>query len=107
MRNSAWTNDINDPSQITSYMAYYPLIESLHSGWNVDEVNQLFEKSQQEVDAEARAAQYQRIQEIHISEAPVIYLYETPYPVALQSNVKGFYQIPLGNNIFANTSIEK
>ena len=44
MRNAAWTYDITDPSQITSYMAYYPLIESLHSGWNVDEVNQLFEQ---------------------------------------------------------------
>jgi peptide/nickel transport system substrate-binding protein len=37
----------------------------------------------------------------------VIYLYETPYPVALQANVEGFYQIPLGNNIFAKTHIEK
>jgi peptide/nickel transport system substrate-binding protein len=107
MRNSAWTNDINDPSQITSYMAYYPLIESLHSGWNVEEVNQLFEQSQQELDPEARAEQYQRIQEIHIGDAPVIYLYETPYPVALLANVEGFYQIPLGNNIFAKTHIEK
>jgi len=107
MRNSAWTNDINDPSQITSYMAYYPLIESLHSGWNVDEVNKMFEKSQKELDTEARAAQKDRIQEIHIDEAPMVYLYETPYPVALQSNVKGFYQIPLGNNIFARTYIEK
>jgi len=107
MRNSAWTNDINDPSQITSYMAYFPLIESLHSGWNVDEVNQLFEQSQRETDPEARAAQYQRIQEIHVGDAPVVYLYETPYPVALQANVKGFYQIPLGNNIFAETYIEK
>jgi peptide/nickel transport system substrate-binding protein len=107
MRNSAWTNDINDPSQITSYMAYFPLIESLHSGWNVDEVNQLFEQSQRETDPAARAAQYQRIQEIHISEAPMAYLYETPYPVALQANIKGFYQIPLGNNIFAETYIEK
>jgi peptide/nickel transport system substrate-binding protein len=107
MRNSAWTNDINDPSQITSYMSYYPLIESLHSGWNVEEVNQLFEQSQQELDPEARAEQYQRIQEIHIGDAPVIYLYETPYPVALQANVEGFYQIPLVNNIFAKTHIEK
>jgi peptide/nickel transport system substrate-binding protein len=107
MRNSSWTNDINDPSQITSYMAYYPLIESLHSGWNVDEVNKLFEKSQQELDPEARAAQYERIQEIHISEAPIIYLYETPYPVALQESVEGFHQIPLGNNIFAKTYIER
>jgi peptide/nickel transport system substrate-binding protein len=107
MRNSAWTNDINDPSQITSYIAYYPLIQSVYSGWNNDEVNQLFEQSQQELDPEARAAQYARIQEIHVSEAPIIYLYETPYPVALQSNVKGFFQIPLGNNIFAETYIEK
>ncbi len=107
MRNSSWTNDINDPSQITSYMAYYPLIELLHSGWNVDEVNKLFEKSQQELDPEARAAQYERIQEIHTSEAPIIYLYETPYPVALQESVEGFHQIPLGNNIFAKTYIEK
>jgi peptide/nickel transport system substrate-binding protein len=107
MRNSSWTNDINDPSQITSYMAYYPVIESLHSGWNVDEVNKLFEQSQQELDPEARAAQYERIQEIHTSQAPIVYLYETPYPVALQESVEGFHQIPLGNNIFARTWIAK
>lgn len=107
MRNSLWTNDINDPSQITSYMCYYPLIESLHSGWNVPEVNELFEKSQQETDPEARSQEYARIQEIHLEQAPIIYLYETPYPVALQANVEGFYQIPLGNNIFAATYIEK
>ena len=107
MRNSFWTNDINDPSQITSYMAYYPLIESLHTGWNNAEVNQLFEKSQQETDQEARRQEYARIQEIYANDPPIVYLYETPYPVALQANVKGFYQIPLGNNIFARTYIEK
>jgi len=107
MRNAGWTNDINDPSQITSYMAYNPLIESMHSGWNNDEVNQLFEASQKETDPQKRAEQFARIQELHIAEPPVIYLYQTPYPVALQSDVKGFYQIPLGNNIFAETWIEK
>jgi peptide/nickel transport system substrate-binding protein len=107
MRNSSWTNDINDPSQITSYIAYYPLIQSVHSGWNNDEVNKLFEQSQQELDRQARAAQYDRIQEIQASEAPIIYLYETPYPVALQESVEGFHQIPLGNNIFARTYIAK
>ena len=34
---------------------------------------------------------------------PILYIYETPYPVALQKRVKGFVQIPLGNNIFAAT----
>ena len=29
-----------------------------------------------------------------------MFLYESPYPVALRKEVKGFIQIPLGNNIF-------
>jgi peptide/nickel transport system substrate-binding protein len=107
MRVSAWTNDINDPSQITSYFAYFPVIESLHSGWNNPEVNSLFEASQKELDVAKRAEQYTRIQEIYNGAAPILYLYETPYPVALQKNVRGFVQIPLGNNIFAATHIEK
>ena len=73
----------------------------------MDEVNELFEKSQREMDAKTRAAQFARIQEIHVDAAAVVYLYETPYPVALQSNVKGFYQLSLGNYVFAKTYIEK
>ena len=34
-------------------------------------------------------------------------LYETPFPVVLKKGVRGFVQIPLGNNIFSGTSIEK
>ena len=33
MRTAAWTNDINDPSQITSYFAIYDVVESLHTGF--------------------------------------------------------------------------
>jgi peptide/nickel transport system substrate-binding protein len=32
---------------------------------------------------------------------------EVPYPVAMRKPVKGFVQIPLGNNVFAETYIEK
>jgi peptide/nickel transport system substrate-binding protein len=107
MRFSLWTNDINDPSQITSYMAYYPLIESLHTGWNNAEVNQLFEASQEEIDPEKRREQYDRIQKIYVNDPPSVFLYETPYPVALLNNVEGFVQIPLGNNIFSGAYIER
>jgi peptide/nickel transport system substrate-binding protein len=107
MRAGAWTNDINDPSQITSYFAYSKVIDALHSGWKNDEVDQLFEASQQEINEKKRADEYRRIQEIYNASAPITYLYETPYPVALQKNVKGFVQIPQGNNIFAATHIEK
>jgi peptide/nickel transport system substrate-binding protein len=36
----------------------------------------------------------------------MLFIYETPYPVALQQKVKGFIQIPLGNNIFVGAHLE-
>jgi peptide/nickel transport system substrate-binding protein len=107
MRLSAWTNDIADPNQITSYFAYSPTIDALHTGWKNDEVDTLFEASQKEIDATKRAEQYARIQEIYNATGPIVPLYQTPYPVVLRKNVKGFVQIPLGNNIFAETYLEK
>ena len=107
MRASLWTDDIADPSEITSYMAYYPNIQSLHSGWQDKTVDELYVKGQQEMDKAKRADIYRQIQEIYMKAAPIIFMYQAPYPVALRKNVKGFLQIPLGNNIFAGASIEK
>jgi peptide/nickel transport system substrate-binding protein len=107
MRLGAWTDDIPDPSEIASYFVYYPNIEALHSGWKNDQADKLFEQSQRETDAAKRADEYKRIQQIYMESGPILYIYETPYPVALQKRVKGFVQIPLGNNIFAATSLEK
>ena len=53
------------------------------------------------------AAQYAKIQDIHNADGPMVFLYESPYPVALSKKVKGFIQIPLGNNIFRATSLTK
>ena len=50
---------------------------------------------------------YKEIQEIYMQAAPILFLYESPYAVALRKTVKGFIQIPLGNNIFAATYIQK
>ena len=104
MRTSAWTNDINDPSQITSYFAIYETVESLHTGFQNAELEGLFQQSQAELDTTKRAEQYKRIQEIYINAAPIIFLYETPYPVALRKNVQGFFQLPLGQNLFSGRS---
>jgi peptide/nickel transport system substrate-binding protein len=106
MRLSVWTDDIADPNEATSYFAYYPTIQSQHSGWKSDEADTLFEQSQSELDPKKRAAQFARIQELYKS-GPIVPLYETPYPVVLKKTIKGFIQIPLGNNIFSTTSIEK
>jgi peptide/nickel transport system substrate-binding protein len=106
MRAGAWTNDIADPGQITSYFAYSPTIDALHSGWKSEEVDSLYVASQSETDIAKRTEQYARIQEVFNQDGPTVLLYETPYPVALQDNVKGFNQIPLGNNIFRKAYIE-
>ena len=107
MRTGAWTNDIADPGQITSYFAYFPNIGSLHSGWNNQRVNDLYVVGLQENDVAKRRAIYKEIQELYAAEAPIVFLYETAYPVAFRKNVKGFVQIPLGNNYFEAASIEK
>jgi len=107
MRNAAWTDDIADPNEITSYFVYSKTIDALHTGWKSDEADQLFESSQKEMDPKKRAEQYARMQEIYNAEGPTVPLYETPYPVALSKKAHGFLQIPLGNNIFAKTWKEK
>jgi len=59
------------------------------------------------MDAAKRADMYKQIQQTYMKAAPVIFLYQTPYPVALRKQVKGFVQIPLGNNIFSGAYLEK
>jgi peptide/nickel transport system substrate-binding protein len=105
-RTSLWTNDINDPSEITSVFAYFPTRQNLRSGWDDPRIDELFTQSQQEIDPAKRAAEYKEIQERYYAAAPIIFGYEVPYPVAMLTKVKDFVQIPLGNNIFVETHIE-
>lgn len=107
MRLSAWTDDIADPNEITSYFVYSPTIDALHTGWKNEEADKLFEASQKEIDKSKRAEQYAKMQEIYNTTGPTVPLYETPYPVALSKKVHGFIQIPLGNNIFRAAWLDK
>ena len=107
MRTSLWTNDINDPNEITSIIAYYPTRQSARTGWQDKRVDELFEISQEELNPEKRAAQYREIQQRYAEAAPIIFAMEVPYPVAMQKKVKDFVQIPLGNNIFVDTYLDK
>ena len=107
MRTSLWTNDINDPNEITSIFAYYPSRQNNRSGWDDKRIDELFETSQGELDPAKRAAEYKEIQERYYEAAPIVFGYEVPYPVALLKKVHDFVQIPLGNNIFVNTYLDK
>ncbi len=107
MRHGGWTDDIADPSEIASYFAYSPTVNNLHSGWKSARVDELFQLSQREIDLTKRRALYKELQDIYVDEAPIVFLYETPYPVVWRKNVKGFVQIPLGNNFFEGAYVEK
>lgn len=106
MRTSLWTNDINDPNEITSYFAYYPTVQGNRAGYRNAANEKLFEASQKEMDPKKREADYIQIQKNYIEDAPIVFLLEVPYPVALARKVQGFVQIPLGNDVFLNTHIE-
>ncbi len=106
MRNALWTDDLADPSEIASYILYSPTIQSLHSGWHSDKVDQLFLASQEEIDPAKRKADYKEMQDIYKADAPMLFLYQSPYPVAFGKKSKGFLQIPLGNNYFDEMYIE-
>jgi peptide/nickel transport system substrate-binding protein len=106
-RTSLWTNDINDPNEITSYLAYSSTSDAGHSGYKDPKLDALFDDSQKEGDPAKRAAMYKEIQQLYDADAPIDFLLEVPYPVAMTKSVHGFVQIPLGNNIFVETSVEK
>ncbi len=94
MLTSLWTNDINDPNEITSLFAYYPTIQNRRSGWEDQRIDELFEQSQQELDPAKRAAEYKEIQQRYVAAAPIIFGYEVPYPVAMAKKVQGFRADP-------------
>ena len=106
-RTSLWTNDINDPNEITSILAYYPTRQAARTGWNDERTNKLFEISQEELDPAKRKAEYQEIQQRFADAAPIVFGLEVPYPVAMRKTVHDFVQIPLGNNIFLNTWLDR
>ncbi len=107
VRASLWTNDINDPNEITSILAYYPTRQAGRSGWQDKRVDELFDLSQEELDPAKRAAEYKELQDRYAAAAPIVFAMEVPYPVAMRKAVKGFVQIPLGNNLFVEASVEK
>ena len=107
MRTSLWTNDINDPNEITSIIAYYPTRQAARTGWENKRITELFDASQEELDPVKRAAQYKEIQQIYAEGAPIVFAFEVPYPVAMLKKVHDFVQIPLGNNIFIDTWLDK
>ena len=106
MRHVRWTNDINDPGQVISIFAYQPLSDSFHTGYKNEKVEKLYLATQEEVDAVRRGELFAELQDLYIKDAPIVFLVETPLPVAMRKSVTGFVQLPLGSEIFRKVQIK-
>lgn len=96
-----WANDVNDPAQVTGWLGYYKQRQAVGTGWNNQEFNTLFEASNIETDPAKRKGEYKRMQEIYATEAPLLFLFETPFAVAVSKSIEGYVQTPLGANDFS------
>jgi peptide/nickel transport system substrate-binding protein len=107
MATNYWTDDIADPNELTAYAAVFESSESFKTGFKNEEVEKAFAQSQQETNLAKRAALYAKIQKIHTEAAPMIFLYEQPFAVALSKKVRDFVQTPLGVNVFGSAYLDK
>ncbi len=99
-----WTNDINDPNEITSYIIVHETSDSNHTGFVDKDILGWFNGSQSEINEARRADLYKQVQQRYAADAPIVFLLEVPYPIGTRKTVKDFMQIPLGDNILVETT---
>ena len=95
---SAWTMDIPDPDEWTTF-AIDPDggAHSAFSWYDNPGVVKLNQQAEKTVDTAQRAKIYGQLQDQVASDAPFAFLYYAPYAYAMSANVHGFDVTPLGN----------
>lgn len=104
---NGWTDDIPDPSQQTNYYMVFATAESVHSGFQSDEADQLAADALSETDPAKREQMYKRLQEIFNENTPLCPLWHEPYLVIMGPGVRNFYQTPLGTYIWRDLDVAK
>ena len=95
---SAWTMDIPDPDEWTSF-AVDPDggAKSAFTFYDNPSVISLNKQAEQETDPAKRSALYAQLQQQTSKDAFLAYLFYPPYAYATTDNVHGFFVTPLGN----------
>ncbi len=102
-----WTNDIIDPDQKATFCVYGDdENKSYYTSYKNPEVTRLVDQGRVELDRAKRAAIYADIQKIAKQDAHWIDLYYSPFRNASRSNVKGFFQSPMGRFMLEDVSME-
>ena len=102
-----WTNDVIDPDQKSTFCVYGDEEnKSYYTSYKNPDVTALVEKGRVELDKDKRRQIYYDIQRIAKADAHWVDLYYSPFRNASRSNVKGFFQNPMGRFMLEDTSIE-
>jgi peptide/nickel transport system substrate-binding protein len=81
-------------------------VQNYHTGWTNQEAIDLAKKGRTELKDDERRKIYYRIQEIHMQDAPFVYLYVVPYIDAVKKSVQGFFHNPMGQWDWSKTSLQ-
>jgi peptide/nickel transport system substrate-binding protein len=93
-----WTMDIPDPDELVTYaLDPHSLGESFYTDYDNPTVISEAEQAERTFEPAARARLYDTIQAQVDQDAPMVFLYYSPYSYALSDSVHGFYVTPLGN----------
>jgi peptide/nickel transport system substrate-binding protein len=104
---TAWTNDIIDPDELVSYAILPEQTENYHTGWKNQQAIDAAKQARATLDDATRRKLYYQVQDLHMQDAPFVYLYTLPYVDVLKKQVQGFVHHPMGQFYFTRTSITK
>jgi peptide/nickel transport system substrate-binding protein len=106
---SAWTNDMNDPSQIVNYeMRGGPNTQFAYwTRYFNQALNDQITKADLELDQTKRGTMYADIQKTFQNDAPIVWLAYTPATAAWQSYVQGFFIDGLSYYRFETVKLNK
>jgi peptide/nickel transport system substrate-binding protein len=100
-----WTNDIPDPAQLAAYELGFTESQSYHSGYQSAEMDALLAKGMREPNLDKRRQIYYEVQDLALRDSPLIWLYYSPYTIAISKKMKGFVQMATGPWIFKNATL--
>ncbi len=98
-----WAEDMNDPMMWSNYCWEYRISDANSTGYVDEEMEAFSLASDAEMDEAKRAEMYKTLQEKRYELCIDPILYHAKYVVAMNSNVEGFWQTPLGKYRLNNT----
>ena len=91
----SWSDDIADPSQLGAYWWDFDASQCFFTGYQNADAEEIFQKSQTEMDDSAREQLYDQLQQIFYDDVVAINMYHAEATVAMSDSIQGYVQTPL------------